>query len=754
MIKSVKKRTIAVSAIFQIFLILSMSFTIAFFLSDNFVNAVDFGALASIPSGTSGIGQLQSASSGINLAGSAAGSGAATTAPSTMLSSSGSSSLSSGGGLSGATGGGKEIAKDVGNKGSGDLSTSISKIYNGQGFGLGGEGATTTSSVAGSLVAGAAWALTAYMAVKFIGGMLGLEEGTQKALEKAVTSGAFVTGTLQAMTTNNINLFGAKSGFFNTVQTSPYMTGLVIAVVIFVLTYKDTSKQLVQFQCLPYEPPIGGQKCEECNKDIFRPCTEYRCKSLGQACQLLNPETSSAQCAWVGRNDVNSPTITLDTNVLKPKGLKYNPDNALRPGSLGTKIVNSAGNCLPAFTPLEFGFNTNEPSQCKVDFNHTVKLEDMSYFVGDSNFYIYNHTQKMRLPGPTNETEAGFPLLRNDGYYSLYVRCRDANGNENVDEFSFAFCVDKTDDTTPPVIEDFSLPSGSFVTFNNDVVPIETYVNEPSECKWSTQDKSYTDMENNMNCNTNPSSVNANLQYTCKGNLTGIKDMEDNKFYFRCKDQPTKVDSERNVNAESKELILKGSQQLFINSIMPNETITGSTDAVKVDLTVETFAGSESGKAECFFSNTATIDSFVPMFETNSFAHKQNLILPKGNYTYYIRCIDSGGNAAQNSTNFEVFTDRDPPMVTRLYKQQDAIKVVTDEDAQCVFSFNSCSYAVDDAAKSAENTMIYSDTDIEYNLYAPWKAGVTYYIKCKDKYGNEPAPNQCSVIASPIQLTK
>ena len=60
------------------------------------------------------------------------------------------------------------------------LSEGISKIYKGKGFGLEG--------VPGSLLAGVAWAATAYMVVKLIGPMLGLDEGMQKALEASVSA--------------------------------------------------------------------------------------------------------------------------------------------------------------------------------------------------------------------------------------------------------------------------------------------------------------------------------------------------------------------------------------------------------------------------------------------------------------------------------------------------------------------------------------------------------------------------------------
>ena len=621
--------------------------------------------------------------------------------------------------------------------------TWYSQLYKGQ------FGKETLGSVGSSLLAGVAWAATAYMVVKLIGPMLGLDEGMQKALEASVSAGSFAMGTLKAMTNNDVFL-GSDGSWLRSLQTGqgPFWTGLVVAAIVFILTYKKETTKVVSFQCMPFEPALGGAKCEECNKDPMRPCTEYRCKSLGQACELLNPNTPSAQCAWQSRNDVNSPKITPNASMLKPFGigLKYEPDKAIRPPALGSKITLNGG-CLPAFTPLEFGFDTDEPAQCKIDYNHTTKFDDMAFYAGESNYYQYSHNQKMRLPGPVNGT-INAPMLRNDGNFALYTRCRDANGNENVDEYSFVFCVDKGPDTTPPVIEEFSIPSGSYVTYNKDNVPIEVYVNEPSECKWSIDSKAYEDMENQMQCFTESYQVNANLQYTCIGNLTGIENRADNKFYFRCKDQPDMPENERYVMVQSKELVLKGSQPLNIIKVLPNETITGSTDVVPVTLELETDDGSEDGKSICYFSPSAERDSYIAMFETNNYLHTQTLTLTNGDYKYYFRCIDSGGNAAESETTFNVFVDKQTPRVTRAYKQLDALKIVTDEDSECVYSLKDCNFDFKDGQK-----MAYSNIDVKYNLFADWKASNTYYIKCRDSYGNEPSPNQCSIVVSAVELS-
>ena len=595
--------------------------------------------------------------------------------------------------------------------------------------------------IAGHLVDGVQWAVILGGVGAAVAAFAGQSEQNVKAIGLSLGAGVFAARATYGLLRENT----AMSGTAKTLISAG--VGLGVAFLVFALLYKKENKKIVKFECQPWEPPIGGARCEECNKDKFRPCSEYRCKALGQACQLLNKGSANENCAWVNPRDTTSPTITPWKEALKPSDLIYAPDKTIRPPALGVKILKSGG-CLQAFTPLEFGIITNEPAQCKIDYVHTANYSNMQFDFGDTNLYIYNHTQKLKLPGPESVDSSSAPVLKNDGTYSLYVRCQDANGNHNVDEFSFNFCVDPAPDTTPPVIDSTSLASGSYVGFNASNVPIEVYVNEPAECKWSRQNKAYSDMENNMGCDTASYEINSNLLYTCTGNLTGIKNREDNKFYFRCKDQPNSAENERNVNVQSYELTLKGTQPLNIIKVSPNETQRGSTDTVPVDLQLETDDGAEEGKAFCYYSTTGESGSYIEMFETNNFQHKQTLDLTSGNYKFYFRCVDAGGNSAQNSTTFNVFVDKSPPSVTRVYREgTDSIKVVTNEDAECVYSLNSCNFIFADGLK-----LLYSNPSIKTSSYAEWKPGVTYNIKCRDTYGNEPSPNECSVIASASQL--
>lgn len=742
MSKRGKRKFIFSSCIFEIVLLISMSFAFSFLLSENLVKAqslsVAGGAGKDLARGFIGNDNKWILGDGNYFLDPSTGTIYRDGAFQGYLGKDSTVTQSLHGGTT--EGAGQAAERSVG--------TVVGDIFKGKAFGdplvtgQVGPGLGTLNVLTGAL----AWAGLVAGLVYVIGSFLGVDKGTLNALTYAAAAGSFTTA-------------GIALGYKNAVGTSLEFwggagalgAGVLIAFAVLALTYSKEKKKLVSFQCLPFEPPIGGAKCEECNKDPFRPCSEYRCRALGQACQILNPGTAEERCTWVNPKDVKSPTIEPWLQALKPTGLRYIPDNAIRPPNRGVKVVRGgASGCLQAFTPLEFGVILNEPAQCKIDYNHTAKFDDMQFFVGGSNYHRYNHTQKMKLPGPdiNGSDDAIVPELKNNGFFSLFVRCRDANKNENVDEFVFNFCVDPSHDTTPPIIEGTSISNGGFVQYNADKVPIEVYTNEPAECKWSRESKDYKDMENMMKCFTDTYQINADLNYVCTGNLTGIKNQEDNTFYFRCKDQPGKAESERNVNTQSTPLILKGSQPLNILEVSPNATIFGSTDTVPVDLKVKTDDGAEEGKSICYFSTTGQRDSYIAMFETNSFEHRQQLDLTSGNYQFYFRCIDLGGNSADGNNSFSVFVDKQAPRVTRAYKDE-GLKIVTDEDAECVYSLNSCNYEFKDGLP-----MIYSNPSMKKNHFAEWKSSVTYYVKCQDLYGNTPSPNDCSIVAGAIELAK
>jgi len=550
-----------------------------------------------------------------------------------------------------------------------------------------------------------------------------------------------------------------KSGFgedifslgIDTLKEKPALTGFIwgggAALAIFLFMYKKDSEEQVTFQCFPWQPPKGGSRCEECNEQGILPCSLYQCKSLGQSCDLLNDEKSGkALCTYVNRLDVLQPIIKPWQDPLL-RNHTYAPNNAIQPPDTGVKIIdkgNSQG-CIKAFTPLSFGIEVSEPARCKVDTIATKNIDEMRFFFGGNSLFAYNHSMIMSLPGP-NAINNESPTLQNDGEYNLFVKCIDANGNDNKANFVFNFCVEAGPDTTPPSIISTSIENGAPIGYNKTKVNLDVYVNEPSSCKWSIQDKPYADMEKTMSCSSSIFEMNAQMLYTCKTTLDGLKDRTVNKFYFRCEDQPKAAKNDRNVNSQSYEFSLVGTQPLLIDSLSPNGTIKDSTEPAKVVLEVKTSQGYDDGRASCYFSDKGfnQPDSFVLFGSSDSHINTQILSLAQGSYKYFIKCIDLGGNQDSGEISFNVEVDKNSPSVVRVYKDENFLKIVTNEEAECRYSIESCSYAFADGIKMT--------TIQETQHFADWNTNINYYIKCADTYGNQPSPSVCNIVARPTEI--
>jgi len=605
----------------------------------------------------------------------------------------------------------------------------------------------------GHIAEGVGWAIMVAGVIQLVGGMMGLESAQTNAMTMAamggIIAGKATWGAMQGYYNEKMqyNLFEGNSVGASWAATG---IGIVIALIILEMMWKDEKTKVATFDCKPYEAPLGGKDCGLCTKDAYRPCTEYRCKSLGQACELVNSGTGNASCVWVNPKDVNSPMIqTWDTPLTK--GYAYNPSVVVRPAKRGVEIFRTEGNdrCVKAFTPLTFGIITKdennecEYSQCKVDYNHTAKFEQMKYDFGESNLYLCNHTQTLSLPGPDSEQGLS-PELKNDGIYSLFVRCRDRNGNENADEFSVKFCVEKGPDETAPDMITTNYGKEAPFTFNTSSLDVQLYVNEPADCKWSYDgDKSYDSMEHNMSCANNVWDMNPDLMYVCSDSLTGLKNRADNKYYFRCRDQPLLEGNEasgkhRNTNTDSFVLNLKGTQPLTMSSLTPyNETVKGFGDAIAVNFNVEVKDGYDD-KAVCYYSETANDNDYVMFSNTNARVSTQRLDLVSGTYTYYLKCVDLGGNVIYNSTTFNVESDGSPPKIVRAFKDSEQIRIFTDEESVCSYSTSTCSFAI------TEGTDMPTQNSKQHS--AVWNSNLNYYIKCKDKYDNQPGPAECNSV--------
>ncbi len=275
----------------------------------------------------------------------------------------------------------------------------------------------------------------------------------------------------------------------------------------FFLGLKASKVRTHIFTCKPWRPIPGGDKCERCSDDIDRPCSAYKCHSLGKDCKFLEKEQV---CIKGDIRDATPATITPWKEILTegyklsatPTGYYIDPD-------------------VGVYSSITFGIKTNEYTSCKISDEITNTYEEMTVnFGGEEKTKEHEITLS---PAPGKD-------------YTYYVRCQDTNENSNDAAYTIQFRTTNKPDLEPPRIIVIDPLSGFTVPTGLKKYVVRLYLNEPSECKWSKQNQIYALMptENSFSCDTEPTRYYNN--YECIGTLQGIEKAKTNQYYIICKD--------------------------------------------------------------------------------------------------------------------------------------------------------------------------------------------------------------------------
>ena len=539
----------------------------------------------------------------------------------------------------------------------------------------------------------------------------------------------------------------AGHGLLGLSAVSAGAIALPIAAIYFLYAYKREAGDVVKYQCLPYTAPSAqNSDCSACNTGVF-PCTEYQCKSLGQNCKLF-AENGKELCVASDRNDVTPPVISPLQSAL-PDGFTYVNLKTNFPEDRGVKVINNNNQkgCVQPFQDVSFGINLNEPGICKYDFNRTKNYDEMQNQFFSNGQPIINSSLHLTFPDAQSMNDSG--LSYSGLFNQVYVRCKDAAGNKDTANFVFQFCVDPAPDISPPVILEADPLNGTSMAFNSTSVDSTFYVNKPSECKWSNQNIAFKDMTNNMSCATSIEqgvTTKNTIAYPCKTTLTGLINYQKNDFYVSCKSFPGRNESERATMTNAYKYELTLTRPLEIKSITPNETtIKSSAEIIPITITVNTLSGADNGNAYCKYKINNQSNPIM-MYDTGTATSTQQLSLAAGTYNLEVMCYDVAGNSETKDTTFTVESDTTPPIVTRAYYDENNLKILTNENSSCVYSTDSCSYQFEDGIK-LESTS-------ETSHYTPWDTNSNLYIKCRDSFGNEPAPGECSIVVKAYDSTK
>ncbi len=494
----------------------------------------------------------------------------------------------------------------------------------------------------------------------------------------------------------------------------------------------DTQKGKVGFICKAWEAPDGGSDCEKCN-DETKPCSEYRCKSLGKLCSIVNAGTDHEICTNIQPNDAASPRIRPDKDYMKAYQIQEDSNN-------GFTVVNK----IPPFTPVKLGLITDEAAQCKFTTKPSEKVNskdafDAMEFDFGSSYFLIKHNMTFMLPSDLATQQA--LQLTNGGQYTIYLRCKDSTGNANGKDYYIKFAIEAGPDLSPPEITSTSITSGTYMQENINEAPISIFVNEPAVCKWEpNRDIDFDAMQNQFNCASSGIDISSNMAYQCSTTLNLEKAQSTsssestsseptptpgnirNVYYFRCKDKAG------NKNIQGYPYTLISTNKLEIVDKSPQGELKTGSDIV---LSVTTSKGAESGRAICGYSQQenmpfTNMPAFVNTLSTES---TQPLSpLKEGNYKFYITCVDKAGNEAKDIIEFSIKADKEPPKLVSVYKESGTLHITTDEPSTCQYSDSDFSFG-SGSDMSNPNSITHEATLINQ----------IYIIKCTDEFNNPPS---------------
>lgn len=557
-----------------------------------------------------------------------------------------------------------------------------------------------------------------------------------------------------ASTTTDVAAAGSAAGaeaagvWSSVIVPGLQIIGLAYAIYQIVYTaffdkFQEQEYYIMQFSCSSWEAPAMGD-CSICNDDV-RPCSEYRCKSLGSNCNYFVENGEPGYCASL--SEIWSAKISPWQEVLT-EGNKYSSVQ-----SSGFKIIGNSKDEVDAWKPVKFGVITDKQAICKIGLDHSASFDEMAYTMLSDKDYSTGRTDGMHhsvtlsphaLPVKVEGTT--LPLEYGDNEY--YIKCKNFAGQINDAPFAVKIKQGDGPDLTEALITRFMPEDNSFLSYGASASAVLMFLNEPAECRYSLDYDTpyYDEMPYNFSCITDKSSslYGEWSCFTILSNMTG----GNSEMFVKCKDQPDLEETDlikRNINMQSKKYTLNICEVgLQIQSVTPgnNQTIEMSKSS-DITLDVQTYGCINQGEANCLFSVEGYSGAFSEFLSTGTRLHSQPLnTLGEGNKKINIMCEDSAGNTANTSTEFSIYIDEESPVITRIHKTSSSIIIETDEPAYCQFSTNetvACNFEINN---TSQNLM--TSQSISISKDSP----KTYYIKCIDRKENTPVG--CSAIVSSI----
>ncbi len=188
---------------------------------------------------------------------------------------------------------------------------------------------------------------------------------------------------------NFIRLYSTGLGYINTLSSLSVSDFLNPNI-------DDTNLKITDIAlCDVWQAPWGGDDCSKCTSDKFRPCTEYKCRSLGKQCEYEEIK-GVGHCYVKDPDDTSPPQVSIDPSAT---GNGFKTENSHLDVASKTYYGYEITPAIRPFQLLTIGINTSEDTICRLNYLPRLKFISLpSYYFGSPEF-SRTHNITIRIPG-------------------------------------------------------------------------------------------------------------------------------------------------------------------------------------------------------------------------------------------------------------------------------------------------------------------------------------------------------------------
>lgn len=506
-----------------------------------------------------------------------------------------------------------------------------------------------------------------------------------------------------------------------------------------VQTYVQTNV-IANNACIPVSAqemsvPTGFQNCEKCQGDSF-PCTPQRCQAL----------SADSSCVYDAYAEKCFPDPNKVKNCDKTSGTPLSITQ-LNNVSITSSNQYLKNNITYGDVSFDVEMKTNVAAECRYTTNKSIGWANMISMNSDQTFQT--HTTAMDISDPTRST------------YYYYVMCQDSCRKQifsNIVEAKLDKAP-KPDNQGPVIVDKFPLPDlpieGGLNNRRETTMIIKT--DEPSECKYkrwpiaesmesfvgsveqiekvastlvgaganeqtleselSLTGLSYTDGNLTM---MPPGTGQFSTTHTV--NFTGSKALNNSEIYafvVLCKDAAGNVGEVPGV------IRFRVSKPFKVTIKEPTDTT--------MEPQPEVLVSTEKGSACGYSIDSKPVYTNMTSFGSTGFTEHSTTIeqiLSYGQHKLYVTCFDSDNlDISSAEKTFNLLRDNQAPQIIRAYKDADTLFIATNELTSCQYSIKQFTYGQgSDMTENSPNSKTHR---------MDWRPSTVYYIKCKDRFGNE-----------------